>query len=45
MWIEDEDFKKASPNVKEVQVQLDKLQASMVMMPIKEKMFKVHEQK
>lgn len=44
-WIEDEDLKKVSHNVKEVQVQLDKLQASMVMMPIQAKIVKIHQQK
>lgn len=44
-WVEDEEWQNASRKVKEVQLQLDRLQESMMLMPIKENMAMMQEQK
>ena len=38
IWIKDEELKATSAKVKEIQNDLDRLQESMITMPIKEKM-------
>jgi len=43
--VEYEDLKAAKSRVKDVQLLLDRLQASIMLMPIKEKMAKMQEQK
>jgi len=44
-WLKDEEPKTASIKVKEVQQELDELQASIMTMPIKEKMATMQKQK